>query len=73
MEWRLGGVQGVSSGVLRTLMSEAGTREQLLAAFSTPEGFASWLGLRPDNRISGGNALEKQADSLGFTLQPVAV
>ena len=54
----LGGIPGVSSGLLSTLISEVGTREQLLAAFPTPERFASWMGLCPDNRISGGKVLK---------------
>ncbi len=54
----LSGVDGVSSGVLCALISEVGTREQLLAAFPTSGQFASWLGLCPDNRISGGKVLK---------------
>lgn len=54
----LGGVPGISAGVLCALISEVGTREQLLAAFPTPERFASWMGLCPDNRISGGKVLK---------------
>lgn len=54
----LGGVPGISSGLLCALISEVGTREQLLSAFPTPERFASWLGLCPDNRISGGKVLK---------------
>ncbi|MEO5716887.1 MAG: IS110 family transposase [Luteolibacter sp.] len=54
----LGGVPGISAGLLCALISEAGTREQLLAAFPTPERFASWMGLCPDNRISGGKVLK---------------
>ncbi|TAG07934.1 MAG: hypothetical protein EAZ42_12230, partial [Verrucomicrobia bacterium] len=30
----------------------------MLAAFPTPERFASWMGLCPDNRISGGKVLK---------------
>ncbi|MEO5713688.1 MAG: IS110 family transposase [Luteolibacter sp.] len=54
----LGGVPGISAGVLCALISEVGTRDQLLAAFPTPERFASWMGLCPDNRISGGKVLK---------------
>lgn len=61
--WRFYGVDlsevpGVSSGVLSALISEVGTREQLLAAFPTPSRFTSWMGLCPDNRISGGKVLK---------------
>jgi len=55
----LGGVPGISAGLLCALISEVGTREQLLAAFPTPERFASWMGLCPDNRISGGKVLKR--------------
>lgn len=51
-------VPGVSAGLLCALISEVGTREDLLAAFPTPERFASWMGLCPDNRISGGKVLK---------------
>lgn len=54
----LGGVPGVSAGILCALIGEVGTRDQLLAAFPTPEQFASWMGLCPDNRISGGKVLK---------------
>jgi transposase len=54
----LSGTPGVSTGLLCSLMSEVGTRQQLLAAFPTPERFASWMGLCPDNRISGGKVLK---------------
>ena len=54
----LGSTPGVSAGVLSALISEVGTREQLLAAFPTAERFASWMGLCPDNRISGGKVLK---------------
>ncbi len=54
----LGGVPVISAGLLCALISEVGTREQLLAAFPTPERFASWMGLCPDNRISGGKVLK---------------
>lgn len=39
-------------------MSEVGTAEQLKTAFATSERFCSWLGLCPDNRISGGRVLK---------------
>ena len=55
---RLEAIDGVGSGVLCSLMSELGTREQLLESFRSPERFCSWLGLCPDNRISGGKVLK---------------
>jgi len=51
-------IDGVSSGLLSVLMSEVGTAEQLKTAFATSERFCSWLGLCPDNRISGGRVLK---------------
>jgi transposase len=48
---------GVSAGLMGTLMSEVGTREHLLRNFRSPAAFASWLGLNPDNRITGGKVL----------------
>jgi hypothetical protein len=54
----LGGVPGITAGLLCALISEVGTREQLLEDFPTPERFASWMGLCPDNRISGGKVLK---------------
>ncbi len=54
----LGGVPGISAGLLCMLISEVGTREQLLAAFPTPERFVSWMRLCTDNRISGGKLLK---------------
>lgn len=60
--WRYGvdisSIQGVSAGLPSTLLSEVGTREQLLGAFGSAEAFASWLGLCPDNRVSGGKVLK---------------
>jgi transposase len=61
--WRFYGVDlsavpGISAAVLCALMSEVGTRAQFLAAFPTAAHFASWLGLCPDNRISGGKVLK---------------
>ncbi len=64
----LGGVPGVSAGVLCALMSEVGTREQMLAAFPTPERFASWMGLCPDNRISGGKVLKARTRKVASRL-----
>lgn len=54
----LGAVPGVGSNLLAVLMSELGTREQMLTAFRSPDALCSWLGLCPDNRISGGKVLK---------------
>ena len=54
----LSAVPGVSGGVLCVLMSELGTATHLREKFRSAEAFASWLGLCPDNRISGGRILK---------------
>ena len=51
-------VPGVSGGVLCVLLSELGTATHIRAKFRSAEAFASWLGLCPDNRISGGRILK---------------
>ena len=40
------------------LISELGTAQHLRAKFRSAEAFASWLGLCPDNRVSGGRILK---------------
>ena len=54
----LSAVPGVSAGVLGVLMSEVGTGSQMRKAFRSAEAFSSWMGLCPDNRISGGKVLK---------------
>ncbi len=54
----LSGVPGISGGVLCILMSELGTATHIRRKFRSAEAFASWLGLCPDNRISGGRILK---------------
>lgn len=54
----LSAVPGVSTGLLSVLMSELGTGAQIVSAFRSGSAFASWLGLCPDNRISGGRILK---------------
>ena len=51
-------VPGVSGGVLCVLLSELGTATHIRAKFRSAEAFASWLGLCPDNRVSGGRILK---------------
>ena len=40
------------------LLSELGTSAHIRQSFCSAEAFASWLGLCPDNRISGGRVLK---------------
>jgi transposase len=47
-------VPGINVLTAHTLLAEVGPD---LSRFPTPEAFASWLGLCPDNRISGGKIL----------------
>jgi transposase len=47
-------VPGISSLTAQVLLTEVGTD---LSRFPTASAFASWLGLCPDNRISGGKIL----------------
>ena len=54
----LSAVPGVSGGVLCVLMSELGTAQHIREKFRSAEAFASWLGLCPDNRVSGGRILK---------------
>lgn len=54
----LSAVPGVSAGLLSVVMSELGTGPQILTSFHSGAAFASWLGLCPDNRISGGRILK---------------
>ena len=49
---------GVGAGLRTALMTEVGTAEELLRAFKTAESFASWNGLCPDARITGGRVLK---------------
>lgn len=53
----LGAIPGVSTQLLATLLSEVGSARTLLGQFKSEKHFASWLGLCPDNRKSGGKVL----------------
>jgi len=71
--WRFFGVDlsavpGVGGGLLSTLMSELGTREQILKQFGSGPALASWLGLNPDNRISGGKVLKAKTRKVASRL-----
>lgn len=47
-------IPGINALTAHTLLAEVGPD---LSRFATPSAFASWLGLCPDNRISGGRVL----------------
>jgi len=53
-------IDGVSSNCLSVLMSELGNRNDILSHFKSAKAFSSWLGLCPDNRISGGKVLKSK-------------
>ena len=60
--WRFYGVDlsaipGAGANLLSTLMGELGTGEQILKSFRSAHALSSWMGLCPDNRISGGKVL----------------
>jgi transposase len=50
-------IPGVNALTAHTLLAEVGPD---LSRFATASAFASWLGLCPDNRISGGKVLSVQ-------------
>lgn len=50
-------VEGLGAQVGLTMLTEVGPN---LEAFKTEKHFASWLGLCPDNRISGGKVLSRR-------------
>ena len=50
-------IPGVSSGVLSALLTEIGGRNAFVEKFKSAHHLASWLGLCPDNRISGNKTL----------------
>ena len=53
----LTGVPGVNALTAHTLLSEVGRD---LSAFRNAGAFASWMGLCPDNRVSGGKVLSSR-------------
>ncbi len=57
-------IPGVSSGVLGTLLTEVGTADAFKERFHSSKSFASWLGLCPDNRISGNKVLGSKTRSI---------
>lgn len=50
-------ISGISSGVLGALLTEVGGPDAFKERFRSGKHFASWLGLCPDNRISGNKLL----------------
>ena len=50
-------IPSVASSTLGILMSELGTGPQILTAFKSAKAFCAWLGLCPENKISGGKVL----------------
>jgi transposase len=52
---RIGGISEVTA---QTLFSEIGSS---LDKFSTAKHFCSWLGLSPQNKISGGSVLSSRS------------
>ncbi|WP_420460928.1 IS110 family transposase [Neolewinella sp.] len=53
----LSAIDGVSKSTLLVLLSELGDN---FTQFSTSGAFASWLGLVPNNKVSGGKVLSKR-------------
>jgi transposase len=49
-------IDGIDIGVAQTLISEVGAD---MTRWKTEAHFASWLGLCPDNRITGGKVIRK--------------
>lgn len=65
--WRFAGqdltrIDGISTGVARTILTEVGTT---LDAFRTEKHFISWLRLCPRTAISGSKPLRKRRNSMG--------
>jgi transposase len=67
----LSGLPGVSANVISVLMAEVGGAEHFKAHFSTSERFCSWLGLCPDNRVSGGKRLSAKTRKVSNRLAQV--
>lgn len=54
-------IPGIQAGTVHTLLAEIGRD---VSKFPSAKHFASWLGLCPDNRISGGRILSVQTKSV---------
>ncbi len=57
-------IPGISSGVLGALLTEVGGADAFKERFRSAKHFASWLGLCPDNRISGNKLLGSKTRSV---------
>src|SRR3989339_685472 len=53
-------IPGINTGTMLTLISEVGLD---LSKFKTAKHFTSWLGLAPNNRITGGKVISSHTDS----------
>ena len=53
-------IPGVNTGTILTLISEVGLD---LSKFKTAKHFTSWLGLAPNNKITGGKVISSHTDS----------
>lgn len=60
----LSAIPGISSGVLGALLTEVGGADAFIGRFHSAKHFASWLGLCPDNRISGNKLLGSKTRSV---------
>lgn len=74
--WRVFGVNlsevpGISANVSAVLMGEVGGATHLKTYFPTCGQFCSWLGLCPDNRISGGKKLSGKTRKVSSRLAGV--
>lgn len=66
-------IPGVNTGTILTLISEVGLD---LSKFKTAKNFASWLGLAPNNKITGGRVIsshtEKKKNRLALAFRDAA-
>jgi transposase len=58
-------IPGINAMTAYVLLSEAGRD---LSGFRSAPAFASWLGLCPDNRVSGGKVLSSRTRSVNHRL-----
>jgi len=61
-------IPGVSHSTVSILLSEVGTAAEIKKAFPASKQFTSWLGLCPDNRISGGRVLGSKTRQVAHRL-----
>ena len=57
-------IPGIASGVLGTMITEVGGADAFKNRFGSGKRFGSWLGLCPDNRISGNKLLSSKTRSV---------